>query len=432
MNSARCIRWSLSAIALFLCIACAPPEEEAGIPCTTAYDCPSGMECGPDLYCVEIEEVTDTPTGGNDGTTPDTTADDALTDDAVTEDAATDDAVTDNEATDTAMPDTAMPDEQTPDIDTATDTETTDDQTPDTTDTTPDTADTAPDVDTATGCALNNGDCQQNCDDTGGTVTCSCNEGFALNGDGLTCACADYYAGDDITCTFCETDAQCGAACTVCEGATLHCKNNGDGTSQCVQCTDNSHCDTVAGESCNAQNICTLCPLPLTLGTKAIGETGWTRTGNWILETTSTGWMRYDDDPHKTNYDHSLTYTTDLSLAGCSAATLKFSIMLLDYVYTTDADKSEKMYVECSGDSGGNWTTLVPDPFPANQSSSRCSNCYCDGNSDTFGEKSFGWTAQSITLPVACKTATARIRFRAKGTDSWAINYWGIDAVSVE
>lgn len=323
--------------------------------------------------------------------------------------------------------------------------------------------------------------CKLSCDGWD-TVNCSCDDGFQKDGEGkctdinectvpshncnvnatctnndggFSCACNSYFTGLGTECTLCDQNLSCGSGCTACPVETAYCKNNGDNTTECVECIaeencssgvephcllssntcvkcrDNNDCNTGAGEICNAEHICGICPLPLTLGTRDIGETGWTRTGNWIIETTSTGWMRFDDDSHKTNYDYSLSYASNIDLSICSSATLNFSITLSDYVYTTDPDKSEKMYVECSGDGGGSWNTLVPNPFPSNQSSSRCSNCYCDGDANSFGEKSFGWTAQTMTLPSACKTDKVRFRFRAKGGDSWRLNYWGIDAVTV-
>ncbi|HSA32406.1 MAG TPA: hypothetical protein P5077_01640 [bacterium] len=475
----------LSGLSLFAFTACTPPEEETY--CETSYDCPDGWECGPEYVC--IEPGTDNNTGGNDNALPDTIGPDT----AVEEDLPTDDGeapVTDTEEdtfidTDEPLIDADEP--TTGDIEPSD----TNDITPDSDNSVnecdqnnggcaqncADTADgytcscddgytlnadkhACDDNDECTentNPCDNNGDTPATCANTPGSYTCTCTalrfeftngscfdidectagtDNCAETGSSCTnsvglfsCACDDYYDGDGTTCALCDTDGKCGADCLSCEGATPHCKDNGNGTTQCVQCTDNAHCNTGAGEVCNAQNICTACPLPLTIATWASDDEGWTRTGNWVRETTSDGWMRYDDDSHKTNYDHSLTYATDINIAGCSAATLSFSITFMDYVYTTDADKSEKMYVECSGDGGGSWNTLVPTPYPANQSSSRCSNCYCDGDSSSFSEKSFGWTAQNITLPVACKTSAVRIRFRAKGTDSWAINYWGIDTV---
>ena len=36
-------------------------------------------------------------------------------------------------------------------------------------------------------CLSNNGGCHHNCHDSDGSYTCSCNDGYQLNGDGHTC-----------------------------------------------------------------------------------------------------------------------------------------------------------------------------------------------------------------------------------------------------
>ncbi len=132
-------------------------------------------------------------------------------------------------------------------------------------------------------CALNTDNCAQNCTNTTGSFTCSCTSGYTLNADGhscddknectlgtdncdtnatctntvgsFTCACNDYYTGTGVTCTFCAADNQCGATCSACSDTVLdHCKDNGNGTSQCVDCTDNAHCPL--GFQCS-NNVCT-------------------------------------------------------------------------------------------------------------------------------------------------------------------------------
>jgi len=41
------------------------------------------------------------------------------------------------------------------------------------------------------------------------------------------------------------------------------------------------------------------------------------------------------------------------------------------------------------------------------------------------------WTSYSHALPAACRTSTATIRFRAVGNDTFAINWWYIDNVTI-
>jgi hypothetical protein len=114
------------------------------------------------------------------------------------------------------------------------------------------------------------------------------------------------------------------------------------------------------------------------------------------------------------SYTQDLTYGANLDLSSCSSATLSYSVMLSDDP-SLGSDKSERLYAQCSGDGGGTWTSLTPNPWPVNQSA--CSTSYCNGGINNA--RSFGWTAQSIALPAQCRTATARIRFQAKGASAW-------------
>jgi hypothetical protein len=129
-------------------------------------------------------------------------------------------------------------------------------------------------------------------------------------------------------------------------------------------------------------------------------------------------------------YTQNLTYGTNVPLAGCSTATFAFTVKMSDDpTWTPNADKSERLYVQCSGDGGTSWTNLTPNPWPTHQSP--CATSYCSGYPTS---RSFGWTAQQITLPAACLTATARFRFSATGSSAWrlATSYgWGVDSVQV-
>ena len=42
-------------------------------------------------------------------------------------------------------------------------------------------------------CLTDNGGCQQNCANTDGSFVCSCNLGYALNADNMTCAGEEYF-----------------------------------------------------------------------------------------------------------------------------------------------------------------------------------------------------------------------------------------------
>ncbi|HNT28162.1 MAG TPA: hypothetical protein PKH10_08290 [bacterium] len=478
----------LSGLFLFAFTACTPLEEEAY--CETSYDCPDGWECGPEYVCVE--SGTDNSTGGNDNALPDTTGSDT----AVDEDLPTDDdeaPVTDTEEDPLLDTEGSIIDSDEP---TTGDMEPSDtnDITPDSDNSVNECdqnnggcaqncADTVEgytcscddgytlnadqhacdDIDECTvntNPCDNNGDTPATCTNTPGSYTCTCTAlrfeftngscfdidectagtdncaetgATCTNSVGLfSCACNDYYSGDGTACVFCNTDGQCGAVCVACEGTTTHCKDNGDGTTQCVQCTDNAHCNTGAGESCNAQNICTACPLPLTLATWDSGDDGWTKEGAWRREGSEMRWG--STTSYNSSYTHNLAYATDLSLAGCPSAVLTFQIQLKDDLWSSESgtDKNQKIYVECSGNSGGSWVSLTPPTLPTAQTkSSGCTTYYCDGNSSI--DRSFSKTGQTWTLPAECRTATARIRFRANGSTAWDLLNpgWIVDTVSL-
>lgn len=113
----------------------------------------------------------------------------------------------------------------------------------------------------------------------------------------------------------------------------------------------------------------------------------------------------------QSSYTQDLTYGTNVNLLSCGSATLSFEIMFSDDT-SRGSDKSERLYVQCSGDGGASWSNLRPNPWPANQS--QCGTSYCSGS--TSSGRSFPWTAQTIALPPECRTATTRFRFRAEGS----------------
>jgi len=127
-------------------------------------------------------------------------------------------------------------------------------------------------------CDTNNGGCAQNCTDSEGSHTCSCDTGYTLNADGVSCddvdacadnpcftgvsctdkvapatgftcgACPDGYTGDGVTCTK-DVDP--------CEGVT--CENSGtcnsSGKCECTNQWSGDSCNTCAsnfgGSDCN-------------------------------------------------------------------------------------------------------------------------------------------------------------------------------------
>ncbi len=120
-----------------------------------------------------------------------------------------------------------------------------------------------------------------------------------------------------------------------------------------------------------------------------------------------------------------------MNLSGCTSATLNYRVQLADDpgYYAKGPDKSERLYVQCSGDSGATWTNLTPTSWPVNQSA--CATSYCCGGPGAG--RSFPWTNQAAVLPASCRTATARVRFQAKGSSVWNLQNpgWYVDSVTV-
>lgn len=94
---------------------------------------------------------------------------------------------------------------------------------------------------------------------TAGTDTCDLNAACTNTTGGFTCDCNDYYSGNGQTCTFCDTSGQCGATCGACDGGTPGCRNNGNGTTECVVCTEEGHCSGGTPHCLPTQNICVAC-----------------------------------------------------------------------------------------------------------------------------------------------------------------------------
>lgn len=189
----------------------------------------------------------------------------------------------------------------------------------------------------------------------------------------------------------------------------------------------NGACD--CGEtaaSCAAD--CAPCPTALKIGDWASSDDGWTYDGLW--KRSGGAMVAGSTNSYCNNYTQNLTYNTNVDLSTCSAPTITFQVKLADDVsWTPRADKSERLYVQCSGDAGANWTNLTPVSFPPNQSA--CATSYC--NSGTSPDRSFPLTSQTIPLPAACLTTQARFRFQAKGACAWRMQSpgWTVDGVTI-
>ncbi len=78
---------------------------------------------------------------------------------------------------------------------------------------------------------------------TTSTHNCDANADCENTPGSFTCTCKDYYDGDGTSCTFCDQPNLCGTNCLECTGDTLKCKDNGDGTTVCVQCVQETDCE---------------------------------------------------------------------------------------------------------------------------------------------------------------------------------------------
>jgi hypothetical protein len=319
------------------------------------------------------------------------------------------------------------------------------------------------------GTAANNGLCPDSCGTSSLTTGRSCAGCGANNANG-TCGAGTTSTCDGATHSLCQTWS-CGGStryctyagstwewrtspacddgnlCTYndacsgssCAGTAITCTSDAcytrscNGTSSCTQvekahCGDGTcNCGETAG-SCPGD--CTVvCPSALSLATWNSDAEGWTFTGPWRRD--SGGYMVAGSaTSYNSSYTHSLTNGSNTDLSGCTSATLSFLVRLSDDSdWSPDSDKSERLYPECSGDGGGSWTALTPNPWPSNQSP--CSTSYCDGGEGL--NRSFSWTSQIITLPAGCRTTQARFRFRATGSSIWRLYNpgWYVDTVTV-
>ncbi|HOW50437.1 MAG TPA: lectin-like protein [bacterium] len=158
-------------------------------------------------------------------------------------------------------------------------------------------------------------------------------------------------------------------------------------------------------------SACLSCPGTTTLATWDSADE-WTTSGedNWSRQTSggqSGGWEKWNYLTRRYSYSQTITSGTLANLTGCATATVKFYWYLDDY-----GGSGEYMSFDCSGD-GTTWTNDVWTK--------------ADANSDS----TTSWTQATATLPAACRGATPKVRFRFTGADTWNIDYWGIDTVTL-
>jgi len=282
----------------------------------------------------------------------------------------------------------------------------------------------------------------------GGCVAGVCKDCSAPSdcGSGKTCTGG--------TCVTCDSITACGPTCSACSGATPVCAGITTGctctsspdscggttswcntSGACVACSTgscgNGRCDCGETSSSCAADCGPACPTGLSLGTFDAGTDGWTFDGLWRRDSTNACMVAGSTTKYSSSYTQNLTNGSDVNLSGCTSATLNYRVQLADDpgYYAKGPDKSERLYVQCSGDSGATWTNLTPTSWPVNQSA--CATSYCCGGPGAG--RSFPWTNQAAVLPASCRTATARVRFQAKGSSVWNLQNpgWYVDSVTV-
>lgn len=295
-------------------------------------------------------------------------------------------------------------------------------------------------------------------------ATCAACGGTSPVCNGTSCTCDATSCGSGASCTggscvTCNTTSMCGPTCSACGASTPTCA----GTAAGCKCTTSP--DSCGGTSsfCNAAGACAACgagacgngrcdcgetaascaadcgpacPTALSLATFAASTDGWTTEGSWRRDASGGGVLVHGSSvSYSSSYTQNATNGANVDLSGCGTTAVKlgFSVRLSDdpnYASKT-TDKTERLYVQCSGDGGTTWTNLTPGTpsWPANQSP--CATSYCSGN---YGlDRSFPWTAQSLTLPATCVSKTTRIRFSATGKSQWNLMNpgWWVDTVTI-
>lgn len=263
--------------------------------------------------------------------------------------------------------------------------------------------------------------CGATCAPCGGT-TPAC-EGGACVCDATSCP-ANQHCQSGV-CEVCASDDACGVDCTSCGGQ--HCLVEG-GTSSCVACTDDSHCDTAAGEVCHpTQHVCTLDTCVGTLYASdfesddgallpdgAYWQWGAATAGPGACAGGAKCWgTELGGDYGACEHDVLTSPTLDLSQCGGKVITLTLRVWY-EYEITGGA-LYDGLLVEYFD--GAQW--VQPDPEGGWDTDKiyiyNCTGVYLE-NKPGFGGDSGGWVTKTFVLPML--TGIPDFKFRiVHGTD---------------
>lgn len=265
---------------------------------------------------------------------------------------------------------------------------------------------------TCQGLGFDGGDliCKSDCTlDTSGCHLCG--DGICEPPEEDTCNCPEDCGSlcGDGCCNGNEDSTNCPEDCgTVCGDGVC----NGDENSiNCPEDCGDECGDGVCGPTENYCNCSADCPQPLVTDWNTGTWEGWTPAGsNWLISS-GTPWSdnhaRFSFSPTATYYTMTLTSPV-IDLAGCAIADMDFDFAFSDW----DGTGSNNLFVECSTN-GSSWVSV--------------------GGFNTWYQSWGNHSAAKVTsfLDPCANSSTVWVRFRVTGNDSWGINYYAFNNVSV-
>ncbi|XP_078585297.1 uncharacterized protein LOC144867284 isoform X2 [Branchiostoma floridae x Branchiostoma japonicum] len=192
-------------------------------------------------------------------------------------------------------------------------------------------------------CATANGGCSQNCSNTVGSFACSCHDGYSLNSDGLSCDDVDECASNNGGCENTCTNNVGSFKCSCDSGLTLNSNN--------LTCDDIDECADANG---GCEHVCTntegsfqcSCHLGQTLNGDGLNCDGWV-----LPETCPTnGLIRLPNNktyvgPSDEKVDYATAQTRCAAIEGSVAATLDWNELEYFVFYKNCLSVSESFWL---------------------------------------------------------------------------------------